>query len=73
LYIRDKLRHDPDFKIAPAITLAAKVCFISMRILNIYKKWPLVKSNNIEEPFPPLEAALQEALFVLLSHFQLSK
>jgi hypothetical protein len=44
-----------------------------MRILNIYVKWSLVKSNNIEEPFRPLEAALQKALHVLLSHFQLPK
>ena len=43
-----------------------------MRILNIYIKWSLFKSNNVEEPFWPLEAGLQEALRSLLSHFQLT-
>jgi hypothetical protein len=42
-----------------------------MRILDISMKWSLFKSNNIEEPFWPLEAGLQEALRSLLSHFQL--
>ena len=72
LFTRDKLRHDPDIKIAVLLfSLTAKACFILMRILNVYIKRSPFKSNNIEEPFWPLEAELQEALRSLLSHFQL--